>query len=103
MKLNYAQAAYLAQSQVQAERARQDMKWGEQNHTPEGWLPILVEELGELAEAINETRFDNGPEQRLKGGARNIVKEATHCAAVAQAIVENMYRNHESEMGQIID
>ena len=46
---------------VIAERARQDAKWGEQNHHPLAWLGILTEEVGELAEAILESAvFDNG-------------------------------------------
>lgn len=36
------------------EMSRQDSKWGEQNHTDDRWLCILMEEVGELALAINE-------------------------------------------------
>lgn len=45
------------------ELERQDKKWGEQNHHPSIWLGILGEEFGELAQAINETVFDNGPKE----------------------------------------
>jgi NTP pyrophosphatase (non-canonical NTP hydrolase) len=34
---------------VAAERARQDAKWGEQNHHPAIWMAILLEEIGEAA------------------------------------------------------
>ncbi len=37
---------------VMLERARQDAKWGEQNHPDLYWLAILVEEVGELAQNI---------------------------------------------------
>jgi NTP pyrophosphatase (non-canonical NTP hydrolase) len=70
---------------IDAERIRQDEKWGE----AEGrglhrytWLTILVEEVGELAKAfLTDNRpIDHTPERRLK--------EAIQVAAVATAIVE---------------
>ena len=36
---------------IKAERAAQDLKWGPQHHTPEMWLAILMEEVGEAAQA----------------------------------------------------
>ena len=54
---------------VQAERKRQDEKWREQNHNDEKWLAILVEEVGELAQAI------------LKGG-KTTLGELVQTAAV---------------------
>jgi NTP pyrophosphatase (non-canonical NTP hydrolase) len=36
------------------ERKRQDEKWGEQNHGDLYWLGILMEEVGELAQAVIE-------------------------------------------------
>ena len=47
-------AAVAARWRVDAERQRQDRKWGEQNHNDHRWLAILVEEVGELAQAIND-------------------------------------------------
>ena len=42
------------------ERKAQIKKWGDQsnNHLFE-WVSILAEEMGELAEAVNETCFKN--------------------------------------------
>jgi NTP pyrophosphatase (non-canonical NTP hydrolase) len=37
---------------IEAEGHSQDLKWGEQNGPPTEWLAILVEEVGELAQAI---------------------------------------------------
>lgn len=51
---------------VVAERHRQDAKWGEQHHTPKGWLPILGEEFGEMCEAA--MRIDYKMVQALDGG-----------------------------------
>jgi NTP pyrophosphatase (non-canonical NTP hydrolase) len=38
---------------------RQDVKWGEQNHSDLKWLAILSEEIGEVAKAILEKDTDN--------------------------------------------
>jgi NTP pyrophosphatase (non-canonical NTP hydrolase) len=38
-------------AEVAAERARQDHKWGEQNHEDAFWYLILGEEVGEVAKA----------------------------------------------------
>lgn len=78
--------------EIGQERVRQDAKWGVQDHQPMVWLSILGEEYGELAEAINETVFDNGPVERQKGGHANIRREAIQVAAVAAALVENLDR-----------
>lgn len=57
---------------INAERERQDRKWGEQaDHSPEKWLAILTEEVGETAEAILE---HNRP---------NMIEELIQVAAVA--------------------
>jgi NTP pyrophosphatase (non-canonical NTP hydrolase) len=71
------------------ERKRQDAKWGEQNHDPRDWLPILGEEFGELCKAINET---TGCGDKV-GTNEEIKEEAVHVAAVAIAMIESMERN----------
>jgi NTP pyrophosphatase (non-canonical NTP hydrolase) len=81
------------------ERIRQDAKWGEQNHEPLKWLSILMEEVGELALAVNETIFDNGTDARAKGGLINIRREAVQCSAVALALVECIDRNAPKQNG----
>lgn len=77
---------------VIAERQCQDVKWGQQNHDPQYWTGILMEEVSELAEAINETVFNNGPDERAKGGYTNMRAEAVQVAAVAVAFVEMLDR-----------
>lgn len=77
------------------ERQRQDAKWGQQNHYPTVWLGILGEEFGELCQAVNETWFDNGPEERKKGGYENMRAEAVQVAAVAIAFIESLDRGHQ--------
>ncbi len=73
---------------VREERQRQDSLWGDQsgNH-PFEWMSILGEEYGELCEAVNESCFPNAAHSD-RGGIEKIVKEATHVAAVAVAIIE---------------
>ena len=39
---------------IQLERNAQDEKWGEQRHSDEKWLTILLEEIGEAAKAVLE-------------------------------------------------
>lgn len=38
---------------IRHERRRQDGKWGPQSHSPQIWLAILSEEVGEAAEEID--------------------------------------------------
>lgn len=70
------------------ERIRQEEKWGEQNHDPFIYLTILMEEVGETAQAALETRFGG-----KHGGLENLRQEAIQTAAVAMAIVECLDRN----------
>lgn len=75
----------LALQSVLAERERQDAKWGEQNNDPFTYITVLVEEVGELAQAALHTRF-GGP------AAAGLRDEAVHTAAVALAIIECLDR-----------
>jgi hypothetical protein len=61
---------------VMEERARQDAKWGEQNHADLYWLAILTEELGEAAKELIEGRCNRAD------------KELVEVAAVALAWLE---------------
>lgn len=67
---------------VVAERRKQFEKWGKQHHSPEWWLAILMEEVGELAECILHGEF-GGPEAKNRG------KELVQVAAVALAMLED--------------
>jgi NTP pyrophosphatase (non-canonical NTP hydrolase) len=66
--------------EVALERARQDNKWGRQEHSPYGWLTILGEETGEACRAA------------LEGNARQYRKEMIQVAAVAIAAIECLDR-----------
>jgi len=71
--------------EIQAERQRQDEKWGEQNHDDTWWLAILMEEVGELAQAMLHSSF-GGPH----AGTERI--ELMQVAAVAVQWLEAMGR-----------
>jgi NTP pyrophosphatase (non-canonical NTP hydrolase) len=71
---------------VISERHRQDDKWGEQNHDPFTYLTILMEEVGELAQAALHMRYGGRAAENLRG-------EAVHTAAVALAIIECIDRD----------
>ncbi len=79
------------------ERARQDAKWGEQNHAPEVWLAILGEEYGELSTAILRERFGTGDYEHR--AVEDIRSEAIQVAAVAVAFVEFLDRRGVSAGG----
>lgn len=73
---------------VRQERDAQIAKWGDQCNTPLfERLSVLTEEVGELAEAINET-YGSTPAHYERGGIMAIRNEAAQVAAVALSIVE---------------
>ncbi|VXC07393.1 conserved hypothetical protein [Bacillus sp. 349Y] len=78
-------------NEVLAERIRQNNKWGLQRHDYGTWLQILVEEVGEVAQAM----------QREKGwgkdsDASNLDLELIHVAAVAVAMAEQVIEERGS-------
>jgi len=77
---------------IHYERNRQDEKWGEQNHSQQGWAGILGEEFGEYCQAVNETYLNNATKKH-EGGYENMLKELTHVAAVAVGAMESLMRN----------
>ena len=68
---------------IRKERERQLEKWGEQDHDPAWWLALLVEEVGEVAQAALHSKF-GGSE------AGNTYIELVHVAAVAVQWLEQM-------------
>jgi NTP pyrophosphatase (non-canonical NTP hydrolase) len=70
---------------VMLERAAQDRKWGEQNHPDLRWLAILVEEVGELAQAL------------IDGRPADARRELVQVTAVGLAWLEAMERRAEQE------
>lgn len=85
------QHAEQARKLIDAERARQDAKWGEQNHDPQVWMAILGEEFGELCQAANDLRWPKSEPDA--DPFRHALVEAVQTAAVAQAIIECLLRS----------
>ncbi len=81
-------------AEVIQERARQDEKWGEQNHKPIEWCAILGEEVGEVNKAALEAHF----KQYFKDNEQlaNYRQELIQVAAVAVAMIESLERNKPS-------
>lgn len=74
---------------VLAERRRQDAKWGVQRHGPDGWLMILMEEVGEAAKAV------------LEGSGLKYHDELIQVAAVAVAALESLSMGN-LELGSLV-
>lgn len=89
-KVMYDTGRKLAILEVLLEREQQVVLWGMQSfEDPSRWLGILTEEVGEVAEAINETVLENATKKH-KGGLENIKKELIQVAAVAISAIEDI-------------
>ena len=73
--------------QIEAERIRQDWLWGVQRHSLDRWLTILVEEVGEVAKALQ----GDDTEQVEKEAEEELIQ----VAAVAVQIVEKIQQARE--------
>lgn len=89
-----------AMRDVAAERARQDKKWGKQNHDPLQWSAILTEEAGEATheflEAWAASKLPGGVVANAEKVREYLVKgrtELVQVAAVAVAWIECLDRN----------
>jgi hypothetical protein len=73
--------------EVNTERYRQEMKWGPQHHTPEEWLAILTEEVGEAAAEVGvlgaEAQSFQGALLDAEHFARAFLKERFDQAALS--------------------
>lgn len=70
--------------QIKQERERQNEKWGDQDHTDEMWLAILIEEVGEVAKELVQTR------QKGSSDAYLMKKELIHAVAVGVQWLEKL-------------
>lgn len=71
--------------EVKAERIRQVEKYGKQVHTPEQWLVITMEEIGEMAQAMQK-----GSQAAKPTDADSLFKETIQAAAVLVASAEQL-------------
>ena len=70
-------------SDIDNERSNQLEKWGDQRHSSDRWVVILLEELGEASKASLEGQLENWREEIVQIGA------------VAVAALEDFDRNSQ--------
>lgn len=69
-------------NKVMQEVNKQNRQWGNESElTPHQWLGIIQEEVGEIAQAVNETYLPNKTKIKL-GGKENIQTEIYQTAAL---------------------
>lgn len=88
MNLAYITTMLEVNKQILKERARQNEKWGLQNHDNGRWLAILGEEFGEVCQAMQQ-----GSLASKETDASNLYEELIHVAAVASAFAEQVLRD----------
>ena len=82
-----AERFYKITLDIAQECNRQDEKWGaNREHDPFIWLAILTEEVGELAQAILRSCFNEAEIQ-------NVREEAIHVIAVTIQLVDCLDQN----------
>lgn len=60
------------------ERARQDRKWGVQNHHPAVWMAILGEEVGEAVDTMDRPECEHG------NALQKLVLAGEDCKAICE-------------------
>ncbi|UOQ93391.1 MazG-like family protein [Halobacillus shinanisalinarum] len=75
---------------IRRERIRQEKKWGKQRHDYPFWLTILTEEVGEVAQAMQQ-----GSVAYKQSDSDDLYEELIQVAAVATAIAEQVKEERE--------
>jgi len=79
--------------EVRNERERQIDKWGDQQHSPIEWLPILMEEVGEVSREVLENYYQKDFPKQIQTNPndwQNYEKELIQVAAVVFSMLENL-------------
>ena len=71
---------------IREERKRQTEKYGYAYHHPDTWIRIVVEELGEIAQLIDDDDYPS------------MINEVTQVAAVATAWLETLLDIQEANI-----
>lgn len=79
------------------ERKREDRRWGEIHHTPETWLKIIGEELGEAVEELGRDFLFSRAVDLDR--AANSLTPLRHCSALALLAVAG--RECKAELGGV--
>jgi NTP pyrophosphatase (non-canonical NTP hydrolase) len=80
---------------IKAERTRQDKLYGKQSYDPLGWLPILIEEAGEVSKEV----CDGYHKYTGNYNTDALRTELVHVAAVAVAWIEDIDRKSQEKKG----
>lgn len=89
-------------AEVGAERAKQNNKWGQQDHDLTTWIAILTEEVGEASKEAVDYCCNNSPtnDERLESPKtiqlnrlQRYRNELIQTAAVAVQMIESLDRN----------
>lgn len=72
---------------VDDERARQDQIYGRQRHEMGTWLKILIEEVGEVAQAMQKEN-DWGKKSDASDLYTELIQTAAVCIAMAEQVRE---------------
>lgn len=77
-------------NKIMCEVKKQKKQWGDEYHlTLHQWLGLIQEEVGEIAQAINETYLPNKTKAKL-GGKNNIQAEIYQTAALLIRLSEKL-------------
>lgn len=69
---------------VQCESQKQVTKWGIQDYSPFEWMSFVTEEIGEMAQAIQNHQYHGGRADRV---AEEAIQAATLCLKVAEMFI----------------
>lgn len=82
-------------NKIMKEVINQKKQWGNESElTPHQWLGIIQEEVGEIAQAVNETYLPNKTKSQL-GGKENIQAEIYQAAALLIRFSEKLEKENK--------
>lgn len=95
--------------EIRAERARQEMKFGPQNHDPFKYLAILGEEVGEANQAAIEAydwksknwKIPYDGDGKASQELHHLREELIQVAAVAKAMIECLERREWADVPMV--
>ncbi len=76
---------------VKEERARQEKKWGEQNHDPYKWITIISEELGESARQALELQHESS--ESLDKLASELIQVSASAVAAVECLNRGLWKS----------
>lgn len=79
--------------ELHEERLLQDEKWGEQNHSPEIWMTVIMEEVGEASQEVLRYTFTDWGAVKRKH-RENMRNELVQVGAVTVAAIESIDRQN---------